>query len=192
MTTVLVLGAGIMQGPSLRNARDMGWRTVAADANPDAPCRSLADRFALVDLKDREGMLALARSLRDGEGLDAVFTAGTDFSTTVSYVCERLSLTCIPLAAAERATDKLLMRRCLREAGVPCPDFIEYDGSGRSRDQPPPACIGRSWSSRRTAWGRARCGGSMRTPSCRKPAARPWRFRARVGPSSRSTWKGPS
>jgi biotin carboxylase len=130
MTTVLVLGAGIMQGPSLRNARDMGWRTVAADANPDAPCRSLADRFALVDLKDREGMLALARSLRDGEGLDAVFTAGTDFSTTVSYVCERLSLPCIPLAAAERATDKLLMRRCLREAGVPCPDFIEYDGRG--------------------------------------------------------------
>jgi biotin carboxylase len=130
MTTVLVLGAGIMQGPSLRAARRMGWRTVAADANPDAPCRSLADRFERVDLKDREGMLALARSLKEGEGLDAVFTAGTDFSTTVSYVCERMGMPCVSLAAAERATDKHLMRRALRAAGVPCPGFTEYDGAG--------------------------------------------------------------
>jgi biotin carboxylase len=134
MTTALVLGAGIMQGPSLRIARRMGWRTVAADANPEAPCRSLADRFALVDLKDRKGMLALARSLKEGEGLDAVFTAGTDFSTTVSYVCERLGLPCVPLAAAERATDKHLMRRALRDAGVPCPGFAEYDGKGDPAD----------------------------------------------------------
>jgi biotin carboxylase len=130
MTTVLVLGAGIMQGPSLRAARRMGWRIIAADANPEAPCRSLADRFALVDLKDREGMLSLARSLKEGEGLDAVFTAGTDFSTTVSYVCERLGLPGVPLAAAERATDKFLMRRALRDAGVPCPGFAEYSGAG--------------------------------------------------------------
>ncbi len=129
MTTVLILGAGVMQGPALRLARAMGWRTVAADANPDAPCRSLADRFALVDLKDREGMLALARSLRSAEGLDAVFTAGTDFSTTVSYVAGSLGLPCVPLAAAERATDKRLMRRALAAAGVPCPGFAELDGS---------------------------------------------------------------
>lgn len=128
MTTVLVLGAGVMQGPALRLARAMGWRTVAADANPDAPCRSLADRFALVDLKDREGMLALARSLRSADGLDAVFTAGTDFSTTVSYVAGSLGLPCVPLAAAERATDKRLMRRALVAAGVPCPGFAELDG----------------------------------------------------------------
>ena len=126
MTTVLILGAGIMQGPSLRLARSMGWRTVAADANPEAPCRSMADRFAIVDLKDREGMLALARSLRDGEGLDAVFTAGTDFSTTVSYVAGSLGLPCVPLAAAERATDKHLMRKALAAAGVPCPGFAEF------------------------------------------------------------------
>jgi biotin carboxylase len=130
MTTVLILGAGVMQGPALRLARAMGWRTVAADANPDAPCRSQADRFALVDLKDREGMLVLARSLRDGAGLDAVFTAGTDFSTTVSYVAGSLGLPCVPLAAAERATDKGLMRRALTAAGVPCPGFAEFDGAG--------------------------------------------------------------
>jgi biotin carboxylase len=134
MSTVLVLGAGIMQGPSLRSARRMGWRTVAADANPEAPCRSLADSFELVDLKDRHGMLALARRLREGEGLDAVFTAGTDFSTTVAYVCERLGLPGVPLAAAERATDKHLMRQALRAAGVPCPDSVEYDGTGEAVD----------------------------------------------------------
>lgn len=134
MTTVLVLGAGIMQGPALRAARRLGWRTVAADANPHAPCRSLADRFALVDLKDREGMLALARTLHAEGGLDAVFTAGTDFSTTVSFVGERLGLPCVPLAAAERATDKSLMRAALRAAGVPCPEFVVYDGKGDAAD----------------------------------------------------------
>jgi biotin carboxylase len=134
MSTVLVLGAGIMQGPSLRAARRMGWRTVAADANPEAPCRSLADRFELVDLKDRDGMLALAGRVLEEGGLDAVFTAGTDFSTTVSYVCERLGLPGVPLAASERATDKLLMRRALRAAGVPCPEFVGYEGTGDPAD----------------------------------------------------------
>ena len=78
-------------------------------------------------------MLALARSLRDGEGLDAVFTAGTDFSTTVSYVAERLGLPCVPLAAAERATDKRLMRRGARGRRGAVPGIRRVRRPRRSR-----------------------------------------------------------
>ena len=36
MKTVLILGAGIMQVPSIRIAKKLGWRTIVADANPQA------------------------------------------------------------------------------------------------------------------------------------------------------------
>ena len=42
---ILILGAGEMQGVSIRIARERGWKTVVIDGNPAAPSRNLADRF---------------------------------------------------------------------------------------------------------------------------------------------------
>ncbi len=145
MKAVLILGAGVMQLPSIRIARTLGWRTVVADANPAAVGAALADRFEQVDLRDRDGMLALARRIASGDGLAGVFTAGTDFSTTVSFVAEALGLPCVPLAAARSATDKVLMRQRLRAAGVPGPRFASWDGKGdpgaSARGVPFPAVV---------------------------------------------------
>jgi biotin carboxylase len=120
---LLILGAGIMQGPALRLARDMGLETVAVDGDPRAPSAVLADRFECIDLKDREGIEALGRSLMAGGGLSGIMTAGTDFSATVAWVAGRLGLPGIPYEAALNASDKERMRRCFREAHVPSPDF---------------------------------------------------------------------
>jgi phosphoribosylaminoimidazole carboxylase (NCAIR synthetase) len=61
--TVFILGAGVMQIPAIRAAKEMGWTVVAADANPEAPGTKLADRFLAVDLKDAEGLVAAAREI---------------------------------------------------------------------------------------------------------------------------------
>jgi biotin carboxylase len=130
VTTILILGAGVMQEPAVRIARRKGWRVILADGNPQAPARALADQFECIDLKDLDGLLAFARSTREGSGLDGVFTAGTDFSSSVAWIAEKLGLPGIPYATAMKATDKCLMREAFAAAGVPSPPFSSWSGAG--------------------------------------------------------------
>jgi biotin carboxylase len=121
---LIILGAGIIQGPAITLARDMGLETVAVDGDPRAPRASGADRFEHIDLKDKEGIENLARSLQKGGRLGGVMTAGTDFSATAAWVAERLELPGVPYEAALNASDKERMRRCFHAAGIPAPQFV--------------------------------------------------------------------
>ena len=121
----MILGAGVMQGPAIRIARELGFFTVVLDGSSTAPCVGMADRFERIDLKDKEGIEAFARTLRDGpDGLGGIMTAGTDFSATVAWVAEKLGLPGIPYETALNASDKGRMRSCFRRAGLPSPHFI--------------------------------------------------------------------
>lgn len=120
---ILILGAGLMQRPSIEAARELGYRTLVVDANPSAVCVPFADRFEQVDLKDREELANLA--LSQGNSLAAVFTAGTDFSASVAYVAEKCHLRAHSFQAALNASDKPLMRSCFEKAGVPSPSFVK-------------------------------------------------------------------
>ena len=45
--TVLILGAGFMQGVAIRAAKRKGWRVIAVDGNPMAVCAGAADLFVV-------------------------------------------------------------------------------------------------------------------------------------------------
>lgn len=122
--TVFILGAGVMQIPALQIAKELGWTLAAADGNPAAPGASLVDRFFPVDLKDRDGLLETAMKLRAEGGLEAVFTAGTDFSAQVSFLAERLGLPSHSYESASAASDKLKMRAAFAAANLPSPRFV--------------------------------------------------------------------
>jgi len=122
--SILILGGGVMQLPAIRLAKEKGWRVTVADGNPQAAGAQEAHRFLPIDLKDREALERAARQVSAEDGLDGVFTAGTDFSVTVAWVAERLGLPGVPFEAALRATDKTLMRAAFRAAGVPSPEFV--------------------------------------------------------------------
>ncbi|GHV24855.1 hypothetical protein AGMMS4952_01270 [Spirochaetia bacterium] len=124
---LLILGAGVMQGPAISLARDMGLYTVVVDGDPNASEAAKADHFECIDLKDKEGIAALGLSLKSaGTALCGVMTAGTDFSATVAWVAEQLGLPGIPYEAALNASDKARMRRCFAAAGVPSPQFTTF------------------------------------------------------------------
>jgi len=126
---ILMLGAGFMQGVAIRCARSRGWEVVAVDGNPSAPCAGIADRFVPIDLKDRAGLLALARQLQADGGLSGVFTAATDFSASVAWVAQGCGLPGHTFEAACNASDKLRMRACFEREGVPSPAFIGVDAT---------------------------------------------------------------
>jgi biotin carboxylase len=120
--TIIILGAGVMQGPAIRIAKELGLYTIALDASSQAPCASMADQFERIDLKDKESIESFARSLKS-ERL-GIMTAGTDFSANVAWVAQKLKLPGIPYEAALNASDKSRMRQCFKKASLPSPDFI--------------------------------------------------------------------
>lgn len=120
---VMILGAGLMQRPAIEAAKELGYKTLVVDANPKALCVPFADRFEPVDLKDREGLLSLAKSM--GDSLKGVFTAGTDFSASVSFVADSCGFKAHSFDSACNASNKILMRGCFEKEGVPSPDFKE-------------------------------------------------------------------
>ena len=125
MKNIVILGAGLMQKPAILSAKQLGFHTIVVDADPKAVCIPQADEFFQIDLKDREGILELCTRLKNSaEGLEGVFTAGTDFSASVSYVCEKLELPAHSFEAAVNASVKTQMRACFEKQGVPSPKFI--------------------------------------------------------------------
>jgi|GEM_PF-175381 len=122
---VFMLGAGFMQGVAIRAARALGCTVVAADGNPSAVCASEADEFVHIDLKDTARLVGYARHLKQNGGLDAVFTAATDFSAAVAAIAAACGLRGHRPEAALNATDKGRMRACFRTFGVPSPAFAE-------------------------------------------------------------------
>ena len=131
--SVLILGASVMQVPAIEAAKSMGWTVCVADRDAGAPGAGLADEFLPVDLSDKEGMLEAAKVLIANDGLDGVFTAGTDFSATVAYVSENLGLPGIPFEVALNASDKARMRAVFARAELPSPRFAAVDSGADPR-----------------------------------------------------------
>jgi len=121
---LIILGAGVMQGPVINIAKELGFHAIALDGSSSAPCISLADQFEQIDLKDKEGIEAFARSIQGTTSRLGIMTAGTDFSANVAWVAEKLGLPGIPYESALNASDKSRMRECFKKANLPSPDFI--------------------------------------------------------------------
>lgn len=123
---IMILGAGVMQIPAIKKAKEMKLFVICADGNPDAIGKNLCDVFYAIDIKDKNGLLELAKDFNDKHKLDGVFTVGTDFSTSVAWIAENLNLPGIPYQSALNATDKVRMRKCFKKQGVPSPLYVEY------------------------------------------------------------------
>ena len=128
----MILGASVMQLPAIEAARELGFDAIAAGATADPVCVSLAERFVPIDLKDTRSLIQLADEINSEKGsvsneknLAGVFTAGTDFSSSVAFVAEHCSLPSHSYESCLNASDKLRMRRCFKARNVPCPDFRE-------------------------------------------------------------------
>ena len=127
MESVLILGAGLMQKPAILSAKSNGYKTFVIDADKNAICVPLADEFCQIDLKAKDEILEYAKQLKQTQNLKAVFTAGTDFSASVSYVCENLNFNAHSYQAALNASVKNQMRTCFDNAKVPSPKFISVN-----------------------------------------------------------------
>ena len=132
--TILIIGGGLLQCPIIETARSMKLKTVVADMNLEAPGFEFANSKITMSTKDIEGMVREAKKFAESEPIHAVITAGTDASMTVAAVANALNLPGIRFKDAEAASNKIKMRKRLKEFNVPIPEFAAIWNIQDARD----------------------------------------------------------
>jgi isopentenyl diphosphate isomerase/L-lactate dehydrogenase-like FMN-dependent dehydrogenase/biotin carboxylase len=132
--TILIIGGGLLQCPIIETARSMKLKTVVADMNLEAPGFEFAHSKITMSTKDIEGMVREAKKFAESEPIHAVITAGTDASMTVAAVANALNLPGIRFKDAEAASNKIKMRKRLKEFNVPIPEFAAIWNIQDARD----------------------------------------------------------
>lgn len=120
--TIMFIGAGEYQLPGIKKAKEMGLRVVATDYDKNASGLKVADVPVVLDVKDIEGSIKIAKENK----IDGVLTIASDIAVpTVAAVADELGLPGISPEVARIATNKALMREKFVEYCVPSPKFRE-------------------------------------------------------------------
>jgi biotin carboxylase len=117
---LLFLGASISQVPSIRYAREAGFRVVVVDADPDAVGFGVSDVAEQVDFSDVDRVTEVgARHLVAG-----VLAISSDRAVApAAQVAAALGLPGIGPGVAGAMTNKAVMRGRLKRGGVPQPEY---------------------------------------------------------------------
>lgn len=121
MGRLLVLGAGILQLPVIKKAKELGHYVIAADGCSSAPGLTLADKHIVANIVSEEVMLEIARN----EDIDGVIHPCSEVAMHVmGRINDELRLSGVGKEAAAKATNKHLMRKAFEEYGAPSPKSI--------------------------------------------------------------------
>ena len=126
--TILIVSGGIEAADAARRAKEMGLYVVVSDRDTNAPGFAFADSCLIADVYGADETAAAAeRFSRKIRKIDGVICVAANAPITAARVAERLKLPGIPVSVAEIACDKLAMKRCFQNAGVPVPWFAEVE-----------------------------------------------------------------
>ena len=122
MKKIMILGAGILQLPAIKKAKEMGLQVIAVDMDAEAVGFKEKDVVCeVISTIDTEKILNAAKRY----GIDGIMTLASDMPIrSVAIVAKEMGLVGISEQTALKATNKAFMRQCLKEHGVPVPEFF--------------------------------------------------------------------
>ena len=110
MKKVLIIGAGFLQDFVIQKAVDLGYYTLAVDADPNAIGFTHADKHAVINIVDQCACLEYAIS----EKIDGVLTAATDYGVlSAAFIAEQMGLPGLHYETAKLIKNKFRTRKCL-------------------------------------------------------------------------------
>lgn len=123
MKSIFILGASRLQVPAIKKAKEKGLFVYALDYDPNAEGLQYADKYLNISTIDKEAVLKAALEYKP----DFIITSTSDMPVrTVSWVNEKLGRPSdISYEGAICATDKVAMRKRMKECGVPIPEYHE-------------------------------------------------------------------
>lgn len=125
MKKIMILGAGILQLPAIKKAKKMGLEVIAVDMDSDAiGFKEDGVICENVSTIDSEKILEIAEKRK----IDGIMTLASDMPMrSVAIVANKMGLVGISEDTALKATNKIEMRKCLKEHNVPIPQFFSVN-----------------------------------------------------------------
>lgn len=115
MKKILIIGAGFLQSFVIKRAKELGYKTITIDKNPNSIGFQYADEYEVVDIVDQDACLKFALS----KNINGVITAATDYGVlSTSYIAEHMNLPGLDYEVAKVIKNKYLVRRSLFENNV--------------------------------------------------------------------------
>lgn len=114
---VLILGASRYNSKSIEAAKRAGYYVIALDRAEDVEGFMAADAFEVIDIIDKEAVLAAAKKHR----INGIIPVNEFGVPVAAYVASKLGLPGISEETAILATNKEAMRKRWMEKGIPCP-----------------------------------------------------------------------
>jgi biotin carboxylase len=128
--SLLVLGAGSDQLFMIRTAHQMGFETVAVDANPSAPGLAIATHSNSIDFSNLSQVITYVEDLKaQGVNVSGVSTMGSDIPHLVSAAASHFGWVGPSWESAMLATHKLKMKEQFRRSGIPVPKFAQVENA---------------------------------------------------------------
>ena len=108
MKKILIVGAGFLQVPLIKKAKEWGLYTIAVDGDQNAPGFFYADEWECIDITDETQCLEYAKE----KEINGVITAATDYGIlTVARIAETMNLPGISYEIAKTVKNKYLIRK---------------------------------------------------------------------------------
>ena len=119
-----MLGGAQTQVPAIKAAKELGAYVIVTDYLEDNPGQHFAHESYSVSTTDKEGVLALAKSLE----IDGIVSYASDYGApTAAYVAEKLGLPTSPYKSVEILTRKDLFKAFLKENNFKVPKAKGYN-----------------------------------------------------------------
>jgi biotin carboxylase len=117
---LVTMGAGRWQMSGIQAAKNAGLQVLALDAQPDAPGFELADRSAVVDIRNAQQVVEAVRNqgIVPAGAVSFVTDAGM---LSAAALREAFDLPGPDRGLATRLTDKIRQRQAWTDKGLPCP-----------------------------------------------------------------------
>ncbi len=118
--SVVLIGGGVQEVEAVRIAKKAGYRVIVLDRNSEAPCFELADKTAVINGTNQEGLSDFVISNKDQENIVAVFTL-TELVESVAFVSNAAGLPGASTKSAQICQDKARFKKAMIKDLVPTP-----------------------------------------------------------------------
>lgn len=130
---LLVLGGSRQAAAGLNHLKQQGFELVLCDRDINAPGREHCVHFIEASVYHIDECLPAVEAFHASHPIDGVMCLACDVPHVVARIANALRLPGIPVEVADRAVDKLAMKKKFRMDGVDTPAFWQVTSKGELR-----------------------------------------------------------
>lgn len=125
----MIVGGSESHVPFIEAAKNLGYKTVVFDGDKNCIGAKISDSFCKISTHDVDKIISKCCELNEKNKIAGIMTysSSTDPLMAVSKICEKLNLPSFSSESVRLAIDKVLMKECFSNNGIPTPEWILTD-----------------------------------------------------------------